>query len=344
MFSALANLAKQVQKAAKDLESDFENQRQQVIHSKQVAGDTEERPLPLPRIPDTVSSMILASHATLISSSSLLRGEGEGSAGKENVIDVVFDVNEIDNGAGLGLDRNDDLAVNYKAEPLNNRDKESPHLTTSNKSISNIRKEEEELPWSGMESDSVKLELKTSILALSTDKRNFVVDPPEGTEFVFDMRESLAQALALLKVDPKLESMRFDLVPKRIKEPIFWRNYFYRVSLLRQTALILRTPEPLQPVETTTTTVTNSIHVSASSSVASPLELGLPRAQDLRESGITLEPSPTSISSAHSASAVAEVEQKMTSEELLDLGDSEEYGVDSFNGDWEKEIQAELNE
>ena len=27
------------------------------------------------------------------------------------------------------------------------------------------------------------------------DKRNFVVDPPEGTEFVFDMRESLAQAL-----------------------------------------------------------------------------------------------------------------------------------------------------
>lgn len=34
--------------------------------------------------------------------------------------------------------------------------------------------------------------------------------------------------------DPALEKMRFDLVPKIITEENFWRNYFYRVSLICQ--------------------------------------------------------------------------------------------------------------
>lgn len=34
--------------------------------------------------------------------------------------------------------------------------------------------------------------------------------------------------------DPALEKMRFELVPKIITEENFWRNYFYRVSLICQ--------------------------------------------------------------------------------------------------------------
>lgn len=34
--------------------------------------------------------------------------------------------------------------------------------------------------------------------------------------------------------DPQLEKMRFELVPKIITEENFWRNYFYRVSLICQ--------------------------------------------------------------------------------------------------------------
>lgn len=34
--------------------------------------------------------------------------------------------------------------------------------------------------------------------------------------------------------DKQLESMRFELVPKIITEEQFWRNYFYRVSLICQ--------------------------------------------------------------------------------------------------------------
>ena len=43
-------------------------------------------------------------------------------------------------------------------------------------------------------------------------------------------------ALALLEVDSSLKDMRFQLVPKVSKEEDFWRNYFYRVSLLKQNA------------------------------------------------------------------------------------------------------------
>jgi hypothetical protein len=41
-------------------------------------------------------------------------------------------------------------------------------------------------------------------------------------------------ALATLDVDENLKQMRFDLVPKQIHEETFWRNYFYRVSLIKQ--------------------------------------------------------------------------------------------------------------
>lgn len=34
--------------------------------------------------------------------------------------------------------------------------------------------------------------------------------------------------------DSALEKMRFELVPKIITEENFWRNYFYRVSLICQ--------------------------------------------------------------------------------------------------------------
>jgi len=33
---------------------------------------------------------------------------------------------------------------------------------------------------------------------------------------------------------PKLQQLRYELVPKKIKEDDFWRNYFYRVGLLKQ--------------------------------------------------------------------------------------------------------------
>ncbi|VDI03115.1 Hypothetical predicted protein [Mytilus galloprovincialis] len=66
------------------------------------------------------------------------------------------------------------------------------------------------------------------------DKRNFVRNPPAGVQFQFEFEASYPVAMATLQEDSNLQKMRFDLVPKQVKEDIFWRNYFYRVSLIKQ--------------------------------------------------------------------------------------------------------------
>lgn len=86
-------------------------------------------------------------------------------------------------------------------------------------------------PWVGYPDEE---SLKEEILALSTDRRNFVRSPPTGVSFEFDLEAFLPVAQATLAADPNLEKMRFELVPKTINEETFWRNYFYRVGLIRQ--------------------------------------------------------------------------------------------------------------
>ncbi|KAK2187948.1 hypothetical protein NP493_149g03023 [Ridgeia piscesae] len=86
-------------------------------------------------------------------------------------------------------------------------------------------------PWIGYNEEEA---MKKQILALSSDKRNFLRNPPAGVQFHFDFATSHPVAMAILQEDPSLEKMRFDLVPKQINEENFWRNYFYRVSLIKQ--------------------------------------------------------------------------------------------------------------
>ncbi|XP_065073842.1 synapse-associated protein of 47 kDa isoform X3 [Ochlerotatus camptorhynchus] len=86
-------------------------------------------------------------------------------------------------------------------------------------------------PWSGHPNE---VKIKEEILTLSADRRNFVRAPPAGVEFEFDYDVSYPIALAIMNDDKELEKMRFELVPKIITEENFWRNYFYRVSLICQ--------------------------------------------------------------------------------------------------------------
>lgn len=86
-------------------------------------------------------------------------------------------------------------------------------------------------PWVGAPNEAA---LKEECLSLSTDRRNFVRAPPAGVEFDFDYNKMYPIAVAIMDEDPNLSTMRFDLVPKVITEENFWRNYFYRVSLICQ--------------------------------------------------------------------------------------------------------------
>lgn len=86
-------------------------------------------------------------------------------------------------------------------------------------------------PWVGAPNEDV---LREECLSLSTDKRNFLRPPPEGLDFPWDFEAVQHIAEVTLALDPNLKDMRFNLVPKLISEEHFWRNYFYRVSVLRQ--------------------------------------------------------------------------------------------------------------
>ena len=61
-------------------------------------------------------------------------------------------------------------------------------------------------PWVGYQDENA---MKTKILSLSKDKRNFVRAPPSGVTFEFDYASVSAVALAILQEDPQLEKMRF---------------------------------------------------------------------------------------------------------------------------------------
>ncbi|KAK6170438.1 hypothetical protein SNE40_018833 [Patella caerulea] len=86
-------------------------------------------------------------------------------------------------------------------------------------------------PWVGYNEEET---MRQQIMALSQDKRNFLRNPPPGVQFQFDFEAMYPIALATLQEDLNLKEKRFDLVPKQVSEETFWRNYFYRVSLIKQ--------------------------------------------------------------------------------------------------------------
>lgn len=90
-------------------------------------------------------------------------------------------------------------------------------------------------PWEGYR--GYEKEMKRAIMELANDERNFLIPPPEDTSFQFDLNAYSQSAQAALKEDKKLAEMRFLLVPQQVKEPIFWKNYFYRVTNVKQTVL-----------------------------------------------------------------------------------------------------------
>ncbi|KAJ3289692.1 Synapse-associated protein 1 [Borealophlyctis nickersoniae] len=216
-------------------------------------------------------------------------------------------------------------------------------------------------PWAGC--DNVE-ELKQQIVALSEDKRHFLMDPPEGTDFTFDMNAYYSSAMvrfssyrrfwyelpisrqpqkAVLKVDEKLQKLRYELVPKSIKEPIFWRNYFYRVHLLKhhhQNAFSLANAEKKAGL----------VAAGQSDVPENPTRSGTSTPPVSRSTNASPPPPPSTLSSSAGVTAreLRAVVGLPTSDEAgLEPSptlDDEEFASDVYGSDWEKELQEELDE
>ncbi|KAJ3138747.1 hypothetical protein HK100_012419 [Physocladia obscura] len=224
------------------------------------------------------------------------------------------------------------------------------------------------LPWNLVTDSAPGDELRTQILALSLEKRNFTASPPEGTDFVFNLHTYLPTALAILKVDANLDKMRFALVPKVIKDSVFWENYFYRVTRLQQSFLLLHpnnsttTSASTEAVDTNnssnslnTTAVSNNSYFNTDSTLSSSNKddeglLPVTSAFVDQKQLSTLSAAAPAPSATLSLSGLSPVASSVSIVDIPDSLDDEglvkgEYAAgESFGADWEQELQNELDE
>lgn len=230
-------------------------------------------------------------------------------------------------------------------------------------------------PWVGYHEEEA---MKRQIISLSSDERNFLRNPPSGVDYKFDMEQMMPVAMAVLCEDPELEKMRFNLVPKKVDEVRFWKNYFYRVSLIKQstqlstlaladrdvlgstrltsssteslnkdkseTLLDIEKPDEKdeEPLEPTADDVagTPTAHEFVSDTFV-PSEEGLSEEERLQMGMGNTDDSTTAVAStdAETTEWEQELQDELESFELVNQGSSDSQDVDP---DWEKEIEDML--
>ncbi|KAM4738646.1 synapse-associated protein 1-like isoform 1-T1 [Anableps anableps] len=187
-------------------------------------------------------------------------------------------------------------------------------------------------PWVGYDEEDI---IQEQILALSADKRNFLRDPPAGVQFHFDFEQTYPVALVMLEEDELLRKMRFHLVPKEVKEESFWRNYFYRVSLIKQSAQLTtlmaqRPSKSLDPNQTDV--VTHQCSPAAQK----------PKQNEDKGNVSTRLPVSEFVCNASKSSTINEEElHKHTDRLVLDKAEHKKQEVIP---EWERELQEELEE
>ncbi|NXU05428.1 SYAP1 protein, partial [Buphagus erythrorhynchus] len=179
--------------------------------------------------------------------------------------------------------------------------------------------------------------IQQQILALSADKRNFLRDPPAGVQFHFDFDQMYPVALVMLQEDELLNRMRFDLVPKHVKEEVFWRNYFYRVSLIKQSAQLTALAAQQQAA---------GKEESKGREEDSELKETVRPKTPPDEEEISTSPGVSEfVSDAFDTCNLNQEDLRKEMEQLvLDKKKEETSVVEEETADWEKELQQELQE
>ncbi|XP_069030267.1 synapse-associated protein 1-like [Embiotoca jacksoni] len=204
------------------------------------------------------------------------------------------------------------------------------------------------LPWVGYNEEET---IQQQILALSADKRNFLRDPPAGVQFHFDMEQMYPLASVMLEEDQLLNRMRFDLVPKHVKEEVFWRNYFYRVSLIKQSAQLTALAAQQQQqkdggdrgadVAPEDVVLTDNVRPKTPPVSISDIQK---RPQEEDEEISTSPGVSEFVSDAFDSTAINQEDLRKEMEQLvLDKKDNV-ASADDESADWESELQQELQE
>ncbi|XP_067862815.1 synapse-associated protein 1-like isoform X2 [Heptranchias perlo] len=200
-------------------------------------------------------------------------------------------------------------------------------------------------PWAGYNEEIVRQQ----ILSLSTERRNFLRDPPAGVQFSFDFDSIAPVAIVMLREDELLSKMRFELVPKLVKEEQFWRNYFYRVSLIKQSAQLSSlaarqfegSKEELECLENSTTATDSTL------SKTPPLPMKKQNESVEIHPSDEISTSPVAsefVSDAYDTSFLNQ-EDFLRGMEQLGMSGGQPIPVEDDDiPEWEKELQRELQE
>ncbi|XP_077199275.1 synapse-associated protein 1 [Paroedura picta] len=189
--------------------------------------------------------------------------------------------------------------------------------------------------------------IQQQILALSADRRNFLRDPPAGVQFNFDFDQMFPVALVMLQEDELLNRMRFDLVPKHVKEEVFWRNYFYRVSLIKQSAQLTALAAQQQAVRKEKGGSEDSRELTETVRPKTPpVTIKSQLKPHEEEEEISTSPGVSEfVSDAFDTCSLNREDLRKEIEQLvLDKKREESTTVEEETADWEKELQQELQE
>ncbi|XP_051515246.1 synapse-associated protein 1-like [Myxocyprinus asiaticus] len=203
-------------------------------------------------------------------------------------------------------------------------------------------------PWVGYTEEET---IQQQILALSADKRNFLRDPPAGVQFNFDFDQMYPVALVMLQEDELLNRMRFDLVPKQVKEDVFWRNYFYRVSLIKQSAQLTALAAQQQAADKKEEENNGATRMELNETIPEsirpktpPVAISAkPKINEHEEEEISTSPGVSEfVSDAFDACDINQEDLRKEMEQLV--LDKKTSPQDEEAADWEKELQQELQE
>uniref|UniRef100_A0ABI7W1V5 BSD domain-containing protein n=1 Tax=Felis catus TaxID=9685 RepID=A0ABI7W1V5_FELCA len=208
--------------------------------------------------------------------------------------------------------------------------------------------------------------IQQQILALSADKRNFLRDPPAGVQFNFDFDQMYPVALIMLQEDELLSRMRFALVPKlclhlcipstsrclpvqNVREEVFWRNYFYRVSLIKQSAQLTALAAQQQAAGKEEKSHGRDEDLPMTEAVrpkTPPVVIKSQLKTQEDEEEISTSPGVSEfVSDAFDSCNLNQEDLRKEMEQLvLDKKEEETAVVEEESADWEKELQQELQE
>ncbi|XP_062871942.1 synapse-associated protein 1 [Trichomycterus rosablanca] len=203
-------------------------------------------------------------------------------------------------------------------------------------------------PWVGYSEEET---IQQQILALSADKRNFLRDPPAGVQYQFDVEQMYPIALVMLQEDELLNRMRFDLVPKHVKEEVFWRNYFYRVSLIKQSAQLTALAAQQQAAERRDedknggSPQTESIPETRRPKTPPTAISAKPKSTEINEEEISTSPGVSEfVSDAFDSCNINQEDLKKEMEQLVLDKKEDTSPQDEDTAEWERELQRELQE